>query len=580
MKILIFLILFFASPAFAVNTCDFDIATGQSEVNYQADINAHLDCVVTNNSGATAPATTEPYQFWVDTTSNKLMMRNGSNSKWVDLGDVTAVNLGHAISVLTTKGDIADNRTVRGGLFADDDSDTGNVVGPASATDNSLTRFDSTTGKLIQNSTVIVDDSGSISGVNNITLGGVIAYQDQTGLDDIYNQFRGFVSANPIGGPSYAVNVGVRGEVVLQNINDVDISNSHQVGVLCYSRNFNAGTDGNSANPYMIGCEGKLENEVPKKVNFGIGVESQISKNVTGGIFESFTGFNAGITASEGDVFAMSGLTVGVNGFNGNMSLGTGLTLGDFDEDAPGGAVGDIATIFGMHFVNQTKNEANIFGLFMENQTGTHLVQDFLHNQCLTCRSLLGTDLVQQGATSGTVTIHPPPVAGTRDIEWPADSGVVALTKDPRLVQVINSQVATTNSGTNRIPFDDTVPQNYEGNEFITVTVTPEDTTNKLIIRWEISVGVSHVSGAYTACALFQDDLVSALDTKGKFVFAGITDIIAGEYQMTAGQDAPITFKVHCGAAVAGTTYLNRNASGRAFGGTMHSSITVFDYQP
>lgn len=40
---------------------------------------------------------------------------------------------------------------------------SGDVVGPASATDNALVRFDGTTGKLIQNSPVLVTDSGAIS---------------------------------------------------------------------------------------------------------------------------------------------------------------------------------------------------------------------------------------------------------------------------------------------------------------------------------------------------------------------------------------------------------------------------------
>ena len=41
----------------------------------------------------------------------------------------------------------------------------GDVVGPASATDNAIARFDTTTGKLIQNSVVTIDDSGNESGV-------------------------------------------------------------------------------------------------------------------------------------------------------------------------------------------------------------------------------------------------------------------------------------------------------------------------------------------------------------------------------------------------------------------------------
>jgi hypothetical protein len=45
----------------------------------------------------------------------------------------------------------------------------GDVTGPASSTDNAIARFDSVTGKLIQNSLVIVDDTGSVTGVNSLT---------------------------------------------------------------------------------------------------------------------------------------------------------------------------------------------------------------------------------------------------------------------------------------------------------------------------------------------------------------------------------------------------------------------------
>jgi hypothetical protein len=45
----------------------------------------------------------------------------------------------------------------------------GDVVGPASATDNAIARYNTTTGKLIQNSLVIIDDTGSVTGVNALT---------------------------------------------------------------------------------------------------------------------------------------------------------------------------------------------------------------------------------------------------------------------------------------------------------------------------------------------------------------------------------------------------------------------------
>jgi hypothetical protein len=43
---------------------------------------------------------------------------------------------------------------------------TGDVVGPAGATDNAIARYDTATGKLIQNSAAFVDDTGNITGNN------------------------------------------------------------------------------------------------------------------------------------------------------------------------------------------------------------------------------------------------------------------------------------------------------------------------------------------------------------------------------------------------------------------------------
>ena len=45
------------------------------------------------------------------------------------------------------------------------DAASGNVDGPASSTDNALARFDSTTGKLLQNSVGILSDLGILTGV-------------------------------------------------------------------------------------------------------------------------------------------------------------------------------------------------------------------------------------------------------------------------------------------------------------------------------------------------------------------------------------------------------------------------------
>ena len=98
---------------------------------------------------------------------------------------LTAADVGaQPIATIDTKGDLyagtGDNATARrsvgpdGTVLTADSGDptgmswqtpasSGDVVGPASATDNALVRFDLTTGKLIQNSSVTLDDLGTLT---------------------------------------------------------------------------------------------------------------------------------------------------------------------------------------------------------------------------------------------------------------------------------------------------------------------------------------------------------------------------------------------------------------------------------
>lgn len=70
---------------------------------------------------------------------------------WDDsAGQVTWLTLGTNLSITGTTLDA----TVSG---------SGDVVGPASATDNAIARFDATTGKLIQNSTITISDLGNFN---------------------------------------------------------------------------------------------------------------------------------------------------------------------------------------------------------------------------------------------------------------------------------------------------------------------------------------------------------------------------------------------------------------------------------
>ena len=51
---------------------------------------------------------------------------------------------------------------------------SGDVVGPASSTDNAVARFDSTTGKLLQDSVVLIGDTGAVTGVTTLVASSTI----------------------------------------------------------------------------------------------------------------------------------------------------------------------------------------------------------------------------------------------------------------------------------------------------------------------------------------------------------------------------------------------------------------------
>ena len=75
---------------------------------------------------------------------------------------------------------------------------TGDVVGPASATDNAVVRYDLTTGKLIQNSSVLIDDSDNVTGVVDLTMSGQLAINNVS-PDGVYDFTPGSVGVASYG---------------------------------------------------------------------------------------------------------------------------------------------------------------------------------------------------------------------------------------------------------------------------------------------------------------------------------------------------------------------------------------------
>ncbi len=147
------------------------------------------------------------------------------------------------------------------------------------------------------------------------------------------------------------------------------------------------------------------------------------------------------------------------------------------------------------------------------------------------------------------------------------------------LRQIVNTQVTSMSTGTTAIPFDNTVPQITEGDQYMTLAITPKSTTNTLKIT--VVANVSHTSSGRIAVALFQDATANALavGTNGSSL-ADAVNTVTFTYYMTAGTTSATTFRVRAGHAGGATTTFNGYGGAAYFNGTLTSSITIEEYSP
>jgi|TARA_Y100000296_G_scaffold87154_1_gene130119 hypothetical protein len=149
-------------------------------------------------------------------------------------------------------------------------------------------------------------------------------------------------------------------------------------------------------------------------------------------------------------------------------------------------------------------------------------------------------------------------------------------------IQEVNTQTGAVATGTTIMPGDDTIPQNNEGDEYMTLAITPTNTNNKLKI--EIIASVSHSGTAITCtAALFQDSTADALAAQSHTLAgaggSGFIETLTLTHYMTAGTTSATTFKLRLGGAGAGTTTFNGFGGARKLGGVMASSITIKEIQ-
>ena len=168
-------------------------------------------------------------------------------------------------------------------------------------------------------------------------------------------------------------------------------------------------------------------------------------------------------------------------------------------------------------------------------------------------------------------------IAGKRiTLRYRLGSDDCEIINDEKIVQVVNVQDGEVATGTTLFPFDDSIPQNTEGNEFLTLAITPKNVNNLLKIEVTTNLSFSTITTGL-GVAVFQDATANAIASvlTPKSATADAVALASFTHYMVAGTIASTTFKVRAGAAVAGTITFNGTAGARKHGGVMASSITI-----
>lgn len=143
------------------------------------------------------------------------------------------------------------------------------------------------------------------------------------------------------------------------------------------------------------------------------------------------------------------------------------------------------------------------------------------------------------------------------------------------VVQSARTETGAVATGTTVLPWDDTIPQNTEGDQYMTQAITPRSEANLLSI--EVQALVSNSAGTATMTgAVFRDTTAAAIAATSTFIQAATaTDIVGLRKSVLAASTAATTFKLRAGNTGAGTTTFNGASAARKYGGVSNSFIEV-----
>lgn len=158
--------------------------------------------------------------------------------------------------------------------------------------------------------------------------------------------------------------------------------------------------------------------------------------------------------------------------------------------------------------------------------------------------------------------------------------GAAAVSWSPRsAVQHVYSRTTAVVTCATAVAMDNTKPQQTEGDEVLTVTITPKSASNILSICFA-SWG-SNTTNSSGVVAFYQDATADSIAASNLGTLtAGYQVPVTLTHEMVAGTTSSTTFKARVGS-IGGTFYVNsNNGGGNFFNGVSSTTLVITEYTP
>lgn len=158
------------------------------------------------------------------------------------------------------------------------------------------------------------------------------------------------------------------------------------------------------------------------------------------------------------------------------------------------------------------------------------------------------------------------------------------------ILQIVYAEIVTVEIGTAGIPFDDTIPQQSEGSEFLTATMTPLRADSFLLLELHAWISETSNHSNQLVGALFRDDVANAivagfvdLSWNNSDYGGGVNNYSDSAFVLKArapsNATVPTTFKFRAGGD-GGPVVVNAVGTATFLGGSLRTILTITEIRP